>query len=139
VLADAALAAGGEVIGVIPQFLLDKEVGHRGLTQLHVVQTMAQRKDLMSELADAFIALPGGIGTLDELFEVWTATQLGMQTKPCGLLNTQGYFDALLAFLEHAHGQGFLRATHRAALSVHHKPEALLETMALHFAQAQAP
>jgi len=93
----------------------------------------------MIELADAFISLPGGIGTLDELFEVWTMTQLGMQAKPCGLLNTQGYFDALLTFLEHAHVQGFLRTDHHAALSVHHKPEALLETLALNFARAQAP
>src|SRR5262249_38923119 len=107
-LADAALAAGGKVVGVIPQVLLDKGVGHPGLTQLHVVSTLSERKLLMSDLADAFLALPGGIGTMDELFEAWTWTQLNLQSKPCGLLNFNGYYDPLLAFIERAVAEGFL-------------------------------
>jgi uncharacterized protein (TIGR00730 family) len=118
VVADAALAAGGRVVGVIPQLLLDKEVGHSGLSELHVVQTMAERKWLMGELSDAFIALPGGIGTMDELFEAWTWTQLDLQRKPCGLLNFQGYYDSLITFIEQAVSEGFLRPRHRAALIV---------------------
>ncbi len=118
VLADAALAAGGEVIGVIPQLLMDKEVGHAGLSELHVVDTMSQRKWLMGELSDAFIALPGGIGTLDELFEAWTWTQLDLHDKPCGLLNFEQYYDPLIAFLDRAVQEGFLRPRHRAALLV---------------------
>jgi uncharacterized protein (TIGR00730 family) len=117
-LADAALAAGGEVVGVIPQMLLDKEVGHAGLTQLHVVETMAQRKTLMGDLADAFLALPGGIGTMDELFEAWTWTQLGIHRKPSGLLNLEGYYAPLIVFLDHAVAEGFLRPRHRGALLV---------------------
>jgi len=139
VLADATLAAGGRVIGVIPQLLLDKEVGHHGLTELRVVNTMAQRKEVMLELADACIALPGGIGTLDELFEVWTSAQLGIQVKPCGLLNMQGYFDGLLAFLAHAEAQGFLQAAHRAALHIHHQPASLLESLTHSGVQGRAP
>lgn len=138
VLADAALQAGGRVIGVIPQLLFDKEVAHPGLSELRLVDTMAQRKELMIELADAFIALPGGIGTLDELFEVWTATQLGLADKPCGLLNVRGYFDDLLKFLDHAQTQGFLRDAHRAVLHVHHKSESLLQTLALTVAESRA-
>lgn len=117
-LADAALAAGGRVVGVIPQMLLDKEVGHTGLSKLHVVATMSQRKVLMGELADAFIALPGGIGTMDELFEAWTWTQLDLHRKPCGLLNFRGYYDPLVAFLDRSAQEGFLRPRHRAALLV---------------------
>ncbi len=128
-VADAALAAGGKVIGVIPRLLMDKELGHHGLTELQVVETMAERKDRMMALSDAFIALPGSIGTLDELFEVWTATQLGLQAKPCGLLNTQGYFDHLLAFLDRAVTDGFMRAPHRALLRLDDKPEALLAAL----------
>jgi len=117
-MADAALAAGGQVIGVIPQLLLDKEVGHRGLTQLHVVRTMAERKLLMGALSDAFLTLPGGIGTMDELFEAWTWTQLELHDKPCGLLNYGGYYDALIEFLDHAVARGFLRPQFRAELIV---------------------
>jgi uncharacterized protein (TIGR00730 family) len=126
VLADAALFAGGRVIGVIPQFLLDKEVGHSGLTELRVVETMSQRKWLMGELADAFVALPGGIGTMDELFEAWTWTQLGLHRKPCGLLNFQGYYDPLLAFLDRAVAEGFLRPRHRAGLWVDENLQSLI-------------
>lgn len=129
VLADAALTAGGRVIGVIPQALLDREVGHLGLTDLRVVHSMAERKSLMGELSDAFIALPGGIGTLDELFEVWTWTQLGLHDKPCGLLNVAGYFDPLLRFLDHATEQEFLAPSQRALLSVEEVAEALLESL----------
>jgi len=117
-LADAALAAGGRVIGVIPQMLVDKEVAHTGLTELQVVHSMAERKARMGQLADAFLTLPGGIGTMDELFEAWTWTQLGLQRKPCGLLNHDGYYDALIAFIDHAVEEGFLRPPHRAALIV---------------------
>ncbi|NLG76388.1 MAG: TIGR00730 family Rossman fold protein, partial [Xanthomonadaceae bacterium] len=128
-LADAALQAGGEVIGVIPQMLLDKEVGHVGLTQLHVVQTMSERKWLMGELSDAFLALPGGIGTMDELFEAWTWTQLELHRKPCGLLNFNGYYDPLVAFLDQAVLHGFLRPRHRAALLVERELGPLLERL----------
>jgi len=128
-LADAALEAGAKVIGVIPQLLFDKEVAHLKLHELHVVESMARRKELMIELADAFIALPGGIGTLDELFEVWTTTQLGLADKPCGLLNVNGFYDDFLKFLDHVQSQGFLRGEHREVLYVNHKPEALLEKL----------
>ncbi len=129
-LADAVLQAGGEVIGVIPRMLLDKEVGHAGLTELRVVQTMSERKWLMGELSDAFIALPGGIGTMDELFEAWTWTQLELHRKPCGLLNFRGYYDPLVAFLDRAVEAGFLRPRHRAALLVERDLDALLERLA---------
>ncbi len=128
-VADAALAAGGQVIGVIPRLLMDKELGHHDLTELRVVDTMAERKEVIMALSDAFIALPGGIGTLDELFEVWTATQLGLQSKPCGLLNTLGYFDHLLSFLDRAVAEGFLRSSHRDLLRLHDQPDALLEQL----------
>lgn len=118
VVADAALAAGGRVVGVIPQLLMDKEVGHSGLSELHVVHTMAERKWMMGELSDAFMALPGGIGTMDELFEAWTWTQLDLHRKPCGLLNFQGYYDALVEFIDRSVAEGFLRPRHRAALLV---------------------
>ena len=106
-LADATLEAGGEVVGVIPQQLVDREIAHPGLTELHVVQTMHQRKALMAELSDAFVALPGGIGTLEELIEIFTWEQLGIHAKPLGVLNTAGYYDGLAAFLDHAVEQGF--------------------------------
>lgn len=128
-VADAALASGGEVIGVIPRLLMDKELGHHDLTDLRVVNTMAERKEVMMSLSDAFIALPGGIGTLDELFEVWTTTQLGLQHKPCGLLNTLGYFDQLLSFLNRATHEGFLRERHRRLLQVNDKPHELLRAL----------
>jgi len=108
-LADAALAAGGEVIGVIPRRLADREVAHAGLTQLHVVETMHERKALMTELSAAFLTLPGGFGTLDELFEAITWRQLGFHDKPCGILDVDGYFDGLLAFVDRAVDDGFIR------------------------------
>src|SRR5688572_23328516 len=117
-LADAALAEGGRVIGVMPQMLIDQEVGHAGLTQLHVVASLSERKVMMNELADAFLALPGGIGTMDELFEAWTWTQLSVQHKPCALLNQDGYYDSLIEFLDLAVAEGFLRPRHRAALLI---------------------
>ena len=116
VLADAALAAGGEVVGVIPQSLVDREIAHAGLSRLEVVPNMLTRKARMAELADAFIALPGGYGTLDELFEMLTWTQTGVQAKPCGVLNVNGYYDALLAWTDHAVREGLVRAGHRKLL-----------------------
>ena len=113
VLADSMLRAGGEVIGVIPQSLVAKEVAHHGVTELRVVDTMHQRKALMNELSDAFIALPGGFGTLDEFFEILTWSQLGIHAKPSGLLNVSGYYDSLLAMLDHAVTERFLRPAHR--------------------------
>lgn len=112
VVADAALAAGGRVIGVIPRGLVSRELAHRRLTELHVVDSMHARKALMADLSDGFIALPGGFGTLEEFCEVVTWTQLGIHQKPCGLLNVAGYFDGLLAFLAHALQEDFLRPTH---------------------------
>src|SRR5262249_25841237 len=129
-LADAALAAGGRVVGVIPQMLIDREVGHAGLSQLHVVRTMSERKLLMGDLADSFLALPGGIGTMDELFEAWTWTQLGLHRKPCALLNQDGYYDPLIAFLDRAVDTGFLQPDNRAALLVDTDLEALLGRLA---------
>ena len=128
-VADAALAGGGEVIGVIPQLLLDREVGHTGLTQLHVVTTMAQRKAVMGELSDAFLSLPGGIGTLDEFFEAWTWTQLGLQRKPSGLLNFDGYYDALLTFLDRSCTSGFLHPSARDTVLIDTDLERLLEQL----------
>jgi uncharacterized protein (TIGR00730 family) len=129
-MADAALSTGGEVIGVIPQLLLDREVGHGGLTQLHVVTTMAQRKALMGELSDAFLTLPGGIGTMDEFFEAWTWTQLGLQHKPSGLLNADGYYDPLLEFLDRSVAAGFLHPASRASVLIDTSPERLLDQLA---------
>jgi uncharacterized protein (TIGR00730 family) len=130
VLADAALAAGGEVIGVIPQDLYDREVGHTGLSDLRVVGSMHERKALMAELADGFVALPGGIGTLEELIEVYTWSQLGLHRKPLGVLNVSGYYDGLAAFLDHAVRQRFLRPQHRDVLIFEADPDALLERLA---------
>jgi uncharacterized protein (TIGR00730 family) len=113
IVADAALAAGGRVIGVIPHALMTRELAHQGLTELHVVDSMHERKALMASLADGFIALPGGFGTLEEFCEAVTWTQLGVHAKPCGLLNIAGFYDGLLAFLEHALSEEFLRPTHR--------------------------
>jgi uncharacterized protein (TIGR00730 family) len=128
-IADAALGGGGEVIGVIPQRLEAKEVAHRGLTQLHVVETMHQRKSLMADLSDAFIAMPGGLGTLDESFEMATWTQLGIHAKPLGLLNVRGYFDRLEQFLAHAVAEGFLRPEHRRTLAFSDDPIALVAAL----------
>lgn len=125
-VADAALSAGGEVIGVIPQSLMDKELGHAGVTELHVVGSMHERKQLMVDLSDAFIALPGGYGTLDELFETLTWLQLGFHDKPVGLLNAGGFFDRLLGFLDGVRDAGFLLGGHRDCLLVDTTPEGLL-------------
>jgi uncharacterized protein (TIGR00730 family) len=127
VVADAALAEGGEVIGVMPQDLIDREIGHAGLTELRVVGSMHERKAQMAELSDAFVALPGGAGTLEELIEIYTWSQLGLHRKPMGVLNVHGYYDALAALLDHAVHEGFLRQQHRAALHVAGTPEELLE------------
>ncbi len=118
VAADACLANGGEVVGVIPRMLMEKEVGHSGVSQMHVVETMHERKALMTDLSDGFIALPGGYGTLDELFESLTWLQLGYHNKPIGLLNIGGFFDGLINFLDHARDERFLRELHRDSLQV---------------------
>ena len=138
-VADAALAAGGQVIGVIPQALMDREVGHAGLTELHVVQTMHERKHLMAERADAFVALPGGIGTLEEIYEVWSWQQLGYHDKPVGLLNVEGYYDSLLAFMRVSHDRGFVSAAQYNALLVDDEPARLLVRLAEAAAEATAP
>ena len=129
-LADAVLAGGGEVIGVIPQSLFVKELGHTGISDLRIVHTMHERKSLMATLADGFIALPGGFGTLDELCEIITWAQLGIHHKPCAVLNVDGYFDGFLQFLDSAVAQGFLRGEHRALLMVSPHLNDLLEQMA---------
>jgi hypothetical protein len=128
-VADAALEAGGEAVGVIPHGLAVREVGHTGLTALHTVDTMHERKALISDLSDGFVALPGGIGTLEELMEVWTWAQLGIHRKPVGLLNVAGYFDGLLAFTDHAVAEGFVRPAHRDLLLVAETPAALLDAL----------
>jgi uncharacterized protein (TIGR00730 family) len=123
------LAHQGRVVGVIPQMLLDREVGHSGLTEQHVVRTLSERKLLMGELSDAFLTLPGGIGTMDELFEAWSWTQLDLQRKPCGLLNRGGYYDHLIQFLDHVVSEGFQRPRHRAALLVDTELASLLDQL----------
>ncbi|MGA0562988.1 TIGR00730 family Rossman fold protein [Ancylobacter sp. VNQ12] len=128
-LANATLEAGGEVTGIIPQRLVEKEIAHRGLSDLRVVGSMHERKALMAELSDGFVALPGGIGTLEELFEVWTWAQLGSHGKPCALLNTDGYYDPMLSFLDHTVEEGFMRRAHRDMLLVAQYPEQLLARM----------
>ncbi|MCC7383529.1 MAG: TIGR00730 family Rossman fold protein [Deltaproteobacteria bacterium] len=128
-LADGALSAGGEVIGVIPEKLKALEVGHDHLTELFVVDSMHARKAMMAHLSDAFIALPGGWGTLEEIFEVTTWTQLNYHHKPVGLLNVRGYFDHLQAFLQHAGAAGFIRPVHQSLMSVASSPEELLEAL----------
>jgi uncharacterized protein (TIGR00730 family) len=129
-MADAALAAGGHVIGVIPSFLAEREVRRQDLTEQHTVRTMHERKAKMAELADAFVAVPGGIGTLEELIEVYTWSQLGIHDKACGVLNVRGYYDDLAALLDHAVTEGFLRPQHRAILSVASEPAELLDRLA---------
>jgi uncharacterized protein (TIGR00730 family) len=128
-VADAALAAGASAIGVIPESLMRREVGHAGLTELHVVPNMHLRKQAMAERADAFIALPGGLGTLEELFEVWTWQHLGYHSKPMGLLNTAGYYDTLLSFLAHAEAEGFTYPEQRGALLVDDQIVRLLDAI----------
>lgn len=129
-VADAVLAEGGKVIGVIPQHLVELEVAHHGLTELKIVGDMHERKATMARLSDGFIALPGGIGTLEELFEVWTWAQLGMHGKPVGLLNMADYYTPLLGFLDHMVDQRFLRAEHRGLVQVARDPAELLGLMA---------
>ena len=138
VLADAALKAGGEVIGVIPKALLDREHGHGSLTQLRVVDSMHERKALMAELADGFAALPGGIGTLEEIFEVWTWAQLGIHRKPCGLLDVGDFFAPLVRFLDHVVQTGFVSSTTRAMLTVAASPDELLAQFSAYEAPALA-
>ena len=128
-VADAALEMGGEVIGVIPHALAAREVDHVGLTALHKVDTMHERKALMAELSDGFVALPGGLGTLEELMEVWTWVQLGIHRSPIGLLNVAGYFDGLLTFVDHAVAEGFVRPAHRDMLVVADTPLGLLDAL----------
>lgn len=129
-VADAALEAGGHVVGVIPRALVEKEVAHDGLSALHVVASMHERKAMMSSLSDAFIALPGGLGTWEELFEIATWGQLGLHRKPCGLLNVHGYFDPLLSFVEHAVAERFVRREHAAILAVADTAVDLLDVLA---------
>ena len=130
VLADSMLEAGGEVIGVIPHSLVAKEAAHNGLTDLRVVDTMHQRKAMMNELSDAFIALPGGFGTLDEFFEILTWSQLGIHGKPSGLLNVSGYYDGLLTMLDHAVAEGFLRPVFRELVIADTDADALVQRLA---------
>ncbi|WP_310738478.1 TIGR00730 family Rossman fold protein [Piscinibacter sp. HJYY11] len=138
-VANAVLAAGGRVVGVIPKSLMDREHGHTGLHELHVVDTMHQRKQMMAERADAFLALPGGIGTFEELFEVWTWRQLGYHDKPVGLLNVEGYYDQLLAFLDQSVAQGFVPAAQRPLLQSSADAVDLLERLARDAKMATAP
>jgi len=139
VVADAALAAGARVVGVIPSTLMERELGHRALHELHVVETMHERKQMMAERADAFLALPGGIGTFEELFEVWTWRQLGYHDKPVGLLNVEGYYDTLLDFLGQTERHGFVNEAQRALLQVDSEPEALLQRLEALARLATAP
>lgn len=128
-VADGALSQKGEVIGVIPQSLMEKELGHGGVTELHVVRSMHERKQLMVDLSDGFIALPGGFGTMDEMFETLTWLQLSFHEKPVGLLNVDGFFDGLITFIGHMSGEGFLKPEHAACLLVETAPAALLSRM----------
>lgn len=129
IIADEVLRLGGEATGVIPKALMDKEVGHTGLTRLHIVKDMHERKAMMADLSDAFIAMPGGIGTLEELFEVFTWSQLGLHDKPIGLLNVSGYYDRLIGFLEHVVAERFLRAEQASLLLHDAESGPLLERM----------
>ena len=128
-LADAALAAGGEVVGVMPRYLVEKEIAHTALSHLHVVASMHERKALMSELSDAFIALPGGYGTFEEFCEVLTWTQLALQRKPCGILNVEGYYDHLLALFDHAVAERFLKPEHRRMVLSENDPAVLVDRL----------
>jgi uncharacterized protein (TIGR00730 family) len=128
-LADAVLEAGGEPIGVLPEALVAKEIGHPGLSDLRVVGSMHERKALMADLADGFVALPGGLGTVEELFEVYTWAQLGLHRKPCALLDVEGYYEGIARFLGHAVEERFLREDHRAMLIVEREPRTLLERL----------
>lgn len=129
VLADACLDAGGAVTGVIPDFLHHKEIAHPRVSDMHIVGSMHERKHMMADAADAFIALPGGLGTLEELFEVWTWSQLGRHQKPVGLLNVRGYYDQLLGFLDHMRGEGFVEEKHRNMLTCAETPGAVVDAL----------
>lgn len=130
VIADAVLDRGGEVIGVIPQALANREIAHTGVSALHIVDSMHTRKAMMAELSDAFVAMPGGVGTFEEFFEAVTWTQLGLQRKPCGLLNVNGFYSPLAAFIDSAVTEGFIKPVHRAAIIVDSDPGRLLDTLA---------
>ena len=127
--ADAALAAGGSIVGVIPRALMNREIAHRGLSELRIVDSMHERKATMAELADAFVALPGGLGTLEELFEIWTWRQLGLHAKPYGVLNVRDYYTPLIHFLDHACNEGFVRRAQRAMLVVDTDSRSLIERL----------
>lgn len=129
IIADEVMRAGGKVVGIIPDSLDKKEVGHRGITELRVVESMHERKAQMAELADGFIAMPGGIGTFEEFFEILTWAQLGFHEKPCAILNIAGYYDGLLALCDNAVNEGFLRPAHRQLILDDSDPEILLEKM----------
>jgi uncharacterized protein (TIGR00730 family) len=131
IVADATLAAGGEVIGVIPTDLVDRELAHQGLTELRVVATMHERKALMAELSDGFLALPGGVGTLEELFEVWTWAKLGLHSKPIGLVDTGGFYQPLLRMIDHMAAEGFLKIDYPKLIQVSGDPVALLDSFKL--------
>ena len=135
-VADAALAAGGEVTGVLPKALMIKEIGHTGLSRLEVVDSMHERKARMAELSDGFVALPGGAGTLEEIFEIWTWGQLGFHGKPAGFLNVAGYFDKLAGFLDHTVAEAFVKPVHRDMLIFRDDPTALLDALAAYKAPA---
>lgn len=135
-VADTVLENNGHVIGVIPEFLVEKEVAHPGLSDLRVVRSMHERKARMADLSDGFIALPGGFGTLDEFFETLTWTQLGIHAKPCGLLNVCDYYQHLIRFLDHAVNEGFLKSAHRSTIMVEREPGVLLERFARYAAPA---
>jgi uncharacterized protein (TIGR00730 family) len=128
-VADAVLSEGGEVVGVIPQSLVDREVAHKGLKDLRITSSLHERKALMADLSDGFIALPGGIGTLEEMFEIWTWAQLGHHNKPCGLLNVEGFYDGLSGFLDTVCKEGFLKEVHRKMLLSESDPVKLLAAM----------
>lgn len=128
-LAEGALGAGGRIVGVMPRHLVEREVAHTSLTELRVVSSMHERKTMLSELADGFVAMPGGLGTLEELFEIWTWGQLGLHRKPVGLLNVNGFFDPMLSFLDHAVNEGFIGTENRRMLAVDSAPDALMARM----------
>jgi len=138
-LADAVLAEGGEVTGIIPRALVDREIAHRDVADMRVVGSMHERKALMAELADAFVALPGGIGTLEELFEVYTWAQLGLHQKPCALLNVDGYYDGVADFLDHAVAERFLRGETRELLMLESDPATLMERLTAYEPRAVVP
>jgi uncharacterized protein (TIGR00730 family) len=129
IVADAVMQAGGEAVGVIPEALMRREVGHQALTELHVVGSMHERKALMADLSDGFVAMPGGYGTFEEFCEVITWSQLGIHPKPCALLNVAGYYDALLAMFDHGVAEGFIRPQHRAMVLTEADPDRLIEQM----------